>query len=485
MREWRKIRVGLLLALACMCVATVVRGDTIVLKNGRRISALSVTENGDKVQYETASGTMTLPRSIVDQVERGGLTSAETPASSSGFALKPPESAAEPAISPNKGEIEIRVIQKDEVDREYIASLELAAHTGQPVANQNAAMAHHAASQFDLSHGEIELALADARTALNYAPGQPVLLMDVAYLYLRRSQFTQSLDYLERARRVAPDDPEISKLAGWAYYGLNKMDQAVAEWKRSESLRPDAEVQAALKKALRDKQEEEKYSENESNHFKLRYSGASAPSLARDVLQTLEKHFSAIDGELGYSPPEQIGVILYTQEAFADITRAPKWVGALNDGRLRVPVQGLSEMTPELSRVLKHELTHSFIQQKTLSHAPTWMQEGLAQWMEGQRSGTNAAVLVKRYQSDPASSLKHYQGEWMKMSSEDVDEAYAWALANIEYMVQSGGMGDVGRILDRLAAGELGQDAVKDVRRSDLAELNRETVEYLRRTYVN
>src|SRR5260221_979179 len=485
MRERRKIRVGLLLALACGCAATVARGDTIVLKNGRRISALSITENGDKVQYETASGTMTLPRSIVDHVERGGLPSAEGPANSSTFALKAPESAAESAISPNKNEIETRVIQKDEVDREYIASLELAAHTGQPVANQNAAMAHHVASLFELSHGEMELALADARTALTYAPEQPVLLMDVAYLYLRRSQFTQSLDYLERARRVAPDDPEISKLAGWAYYGLNKMDQAVAEWKRSESLRPDAEVQAALKKALRDKQEEEKYSENESNHFKLRYSGASAHSLARDVLQPLEKHFSAIDGELGYSPPEQIGVILYTQEAFADITRAPKWVGALNDGRLRVPVQGLSEMTLELSRVLKHELTHSFIQLKTLSRAPTWIQEGLAQWMESQRSGTNAAVLLKRYESDPAASMKHYQGEWMKMSREDVDEAYAWALANIEYMVQSGGMGDVGRILDRLAAGELDEDAVKDVRRSDFAELNRETVEYLRKTYVN
>src|SRR5258708_19958401 len=117
MREWRKIRVGLLLALACMCAATVARGDTIVLKNGRRISALSVTENGDKVQYETASGTMTLPRSIVDHVERGGVPSTETPGGSSGFALKAPESAAEPSISPNKSEIETPVIQKNQMNR--------------------------------------------------------------------------------------------------------------------------------------------------------------------------------------------------------------------------------------------------------------------------------------------------------------------------------------------------------------------------------
>ena len=49
-------------------------------------------------------------------------------------------------------------------------------------------------------------------------------------------------------------------------------------------------------------------------------------------------------------------------------------------------------MTPELSRVLKHELTHSFVGQKTRGHAPTWIQEGLAQWMEGKRSGDSANV---------------------------------------------------------------------------------------------
>src|SRR5258708_40005778 len=99
MREWRKIRVGLLLALACMGAATGARGDTIVLKNGQRISALSVTENGDKVQYETASGTMTPPPSIVDHEERRGMTSAETPARSFGFALNPPDSTAATATS--------------------------------------------------------------------------------------------------------------------------------------------------------------------------------------------------------------------------------------------------------------------------------------------------------------------------------------------------------------------------------------------------
>ncbi len=468
--------------VVCLVATTGARGDTIVLKNGRRITALSVTQEGEKITYETASGTLSLPRSIVDHIEHGAVSSPSAATSASAFSLKSPETEVAPAaLPPGRNEIENRVIQGGEVDRAYVDQLDQEAHSGQGLANQNAAVAHHTASQFEMVHGAMDAALEDARSALTYMPEQPVLLMDAAYLYLRRSEYTQSLDYIDRARRLVPEDPEVSKLAGWAYYGLNKMDLAVTEWKHALSLRPDAEVEAALRKAQRDEQEEEQYKENESSHFTLRYSGASEPALARNILHTLERHYGAIESELSYSPPDSIGVILYTQQAFADITQVPNWVGALNDGRIRVPVQGLSEVTPELSRVLKHELTHSFVQQKTLSHAPTWIQEGLAQWMEGKRSDLNAAALIAIYQSDPALGMKHYQGDWMKLSNEAVNAAYAWALANVEYIVQSGGMNDVDRILDRLAAGEAPEEALKAILRSDYTDLTHDTVQYLRK----
>ena len=481
-----KIWRGILLGGVVLLAAAATPGDTIVLKNGRRITALSVTEEGDKVSYETSAGTLTLPKAIVDHIEHGTLAAAEVTENPAKLALRPPETEA-PAVKfpANMNEIERRVLQDGGVDRDYVAQLENEARSGQALANQNAAMAHHSASQFELLNGDLDLALADARTAVTYAPEQPVLLMDVAYLHLRRSEFTQSLDYLERARRVVPEDPEVSKLAGWAYYGLNKLDEAVAEWKHAASLRSDAEVEAALKKAQRDKLEEEQYKENESRHFMLRYSGASEPALARAVLHTLERHYEAIESELNYSPPDSIGVILYTQQAFADITRAPNWVGALNDGRIRVPVQGLSDITPDLSRVLKHELTHSFVQQKTRGHAPTWVQEGLAQWMEGKRSDVNAAALLRMYKADPNMGVLHFSGDWMTMSGADSGIAYAWALANVEYITQAGGMNDIDRILERLATGEAPEAAVQDVLRSDYADLTHDTVTYLQKTYGN
>src|SRR5713101_7152775 len=329
----------------------------------------------------------------------------------------------------------------------------------------------------------MEHALDDERTALTYAPDNLVMLLDVAYLHLRRSEYKQALDYLQRAQRVGPDNPDVPKLTGWAYYGMSKLRQAVAEWERALRLKPDAEVQAALDKAKRDQQEEENYRENESSHFTLRYSGEAEPQLAREVLRALEMHFSAIESELGYTPPEPIGVILYTQQAFADITRAPGWAGALNDGRIRVPVQGLKQLTPELSRVLKHELTHSFVRQKTRGHAPTWIQEGLAQWMEGKRGGEMAGALVQVYDAKQRMSLGDLEGSWLQLSSGAAAYAYAWALANVEYIVQVDGMTDMEHILDRLAGGSTAEAALRQVLRSDYEELMQSTAQYLHKTY--
>src|SRR5258708_19618709 len=116
------------------------------------------------------------------------------------------------------------------------------------------------------------------------------MLLELAYVYLRQSEFKQSLEYLERAKRYAPKNPDVYKLEGWTYYGLNRPDQAATEWKKSLTLRADPEGQAALEKAIRDKAEEENYRDNQSAHFQLKYNGAADPALARHAPPTLQRH---------------------------------------------------------------------------------------------------------------------------------------------------------------------------------------------------
>src|SRR5580700_11472987 len=299
-RQWRSLARGSLAILIWWFAGSLspAAADTIVLKNGRRIAALTVFEEGDKVRYETPAGELTLPRSIVDHIEKGGAVampeSREAAAASLGIAPPAMEASAE---------IEKAAVHDGGIDRNYLARVEGEARSGRAAANAKAARALHAASQFELGRGDMEHALVDERSALKYAPDDPTILMNVAYLHLKRSEYKASMEYLERARRVAPDDPEVAKLEGWAYYGMVKLDQAVAEWKRALAMGPDPEVQAALMKAERDRREEQNYRENESTHFTLHYDGNSEPELAREILRALEVHFAAIGSELNYTPP--------------------------------------------------------------------------------------------------------------------------------------------------------------------------------------
>src|SRR5262249_6739562 len=75
MEKRAMLRRGCAVAIAVAGVAVwcpAAKADTIVLKNGRRIVAISVVEEGDKVRYQTSAGELVLPKSIVDHIERGG-----------------------------------------------------------------------------------------------------------------------------------------------------------------------------------------------------------------------------------------------------------------------------------------------------------------------------------------------------------------------------------------------------------------------------
>src|SRR5262245_48882196 len=110
-----------LAAVLCglLFLALAAAGDTIVLKNGRRIVALSVIELADKIEYETPSGTLTLPKSIVDHIERGGASGSYAQAAAN-LAITPP-SLESMGIASAGGVVEQGAVHDGMIDRNFIA----------------------------------------------------------------------------------------------------------------------------------------------------------------------------------------------------------------------------------------------------------------------------------------------------------------------------------------------------------------------------
>jgi hypothetical protein len=473
------------LPLLCLLLACAAgsRADTIVLKNGRRIPAIGISRENGKVSYETPAGQLSLPESIVERIEKDN-------AGLEGFGARNPQAADLKIVAPRRdadhseSAVASLVVHDGRIDRDALARFDGAASDSTEDA-QRAAEAEYAASQFALDQGILKEARGHAEKAAAMAPSQVSVLLQLAYLRLRNGEDAAALDVLARARRIEPDSADVAKLTGWADYALNRLPQAVEEWKRAQQLRPQAEVAEALEKAERDLSVESRYREGQSAHFVVRYYGGAAPDLAQGVLRLLEGDFQEIAVQLKETPAEPIAVVLYTSETFSDVTRAPNWVNALNDGRIRIPVQGLDTVTPELARVLKHELAHTFIALKTRERSPVWLHEGVAQWIEGRRSEDSAALLVDLYDHHEDPSLVVLEKSWMSSDRDFAGVAYAWSLAVIEAIAASGGPSDVERLLDRVNTEHSTEAAAQAALRMNYADLNRFTAEYLRRTYVH
>src|SRR5262249_15555788 len=325
------------------------------------------------------------------------------------------------------------------------------------------------------NRGDYDKARGFYQRALDYQPDQSVLLNHYAAVLIELHRASEAISYAERSARAAPDSADALNMLGIAYFESGRTTDAIRTWKKSLQLRPDATIRAYLDKAERENSAETDFIQTETGHFTLRYEGRqSSASFRRDILRTLEAHYDALVGDLGLAPRENISVSLYTNQAFFDVTQAPSWSAAVNDGKLRIPIDGLDSVTPELSRVLKHELAHSFINQITRGRCPQWLNEGVAQIVEPRSSARHGRRLAQLYVGQHQLPLNTLDGSWIGFTDYEALLAYHQSLAAVEYIRDTYGMSDVQRIPQRIGQGSSTEAALRTTIHSGYAELETE-----------
>ena len=283
---------------------------------------------------------------------------------------------------------------------------------------------------------------------------------------------------------AAPNSPDAYTVLGYAQQSADRTKDAIMSWKRSLELRPDPAVQQYLAKAQREQNAEADFTQRESSHFVMHYEGKqTSESFREQILAALESDYDDLARDLGTPPHDDILVTLYTEQAFFDVTRAPSWSGALNDGKLRIPINGLSAMTPELARVLKHELAHSFINQLSAGRCPTWLNEGIAQFLEPKSLGSDGRQLAQLFKSQRYIPLNALEGSFLRFSGVQAYVAYAESLAAVSYISDTYGMGDIQRILQRISQGSSTEAALRVTIHSDYGQFESDLAKNLADKY--
>ncbi len=100
--------------------------------------------------------------------------------------------------------------------------------------------------------------------------------------------------------------------------------------------------------------------------------------LESDVLSTAEDAWNFLRPSLGFEPGDPVVVLV------GGGTRAPHWAAASFDGQVHLPMDVAQDPVQRVP-ILRHELTHAFLAQAASGRIPLWLNEGLAQYFQGER----------------------------------------------------------------------------------------------------
>jgi tetratricopeptide (TPR) repeat protein len=454
-----------------LLLAVTAAAETIILKNGRKILADTVRETGTKVEYTVGEDTYAISKSSVARIDTGGSPVVT-------------RSEAAPEVKVGLGnltldtDLESRLMKDGRLDTDLLASV---MREGPP---ERAAGANVFVGTRFRSAGKLDEALRHYAQARSILPQNGVVAVNYAVVLAELHRYTEGAAAAEESVRLAPELAASHGVLGYCYYQLGKLVEAVREFKKSLAIAPDAQIEQLLAKAERELAAEGKFDEQSSSHFALKYEGGQAPAaLRRQILDVLEQHYNDLEHDLDYSPRSPIQVVLYTQQQFFDVTKAPQWTGALNDGKLRIPINGLQQVDSNLSRVLKHELAHSFINLATNNRAPTWLNEGIAQLEEPGSIAREGKRLASLYSSGHNIPLNQLETSFTRFSEAEAAVAYAQSLTAAQYIREVYGMSSLSLMLKRLADGQSNETALRAAVHSGYAQFDRELTVWLTKQY--
>lgn len=351
-----------------------------------------------------------------------------------------------------------------------------------------------------LNKGEYEKALEQLQKAFSFYPYDETLRKNlaVAYMYvgkreMENNRYLEAAQFFDNARELVPGNTTYGMMRGIAFYLAKSYDAAKFELRRAldggnqsidchyflgraqydagelepaletlgkaQSLEPGNKAVAdLLEKIRRELAVESKMGKGHSSKFELSYDTEATSSVADAVLDALETAYNRVGSDLDHFPSARIPVILYTKKDYRQVTSSPEWSGGLYDGKIRLPIGGATDLTPQLRAVLFHEYTHVVVNEIARGNAPLWLNEGLAEY-EGRREWNPPMAELGRSAKDGRYlSFPSLEGSFAGLDSKQASLAYQQSYSLVNYMIGAYGWFNVKELLVNLG-GKMPVDA--------------------------
>ena len=329
--------------------------------------------------------------------------------------------------------------------------------------------------------------------------------------------YVSALDYLSRIEKNEPDNPDLIKarvsllnnlgnkyyqerdlsraryaflealeidpvnfitlrMLGEIAYFSQRLNDAKQYWDEALAIKPDDQSLITLIRKLEKENEVEGKLESSSlANFDIRYHGSDSSVNVYDIQGDLLEAYQEVGYDFNYYPVRSIVVLLYTGPEFSQIRNTPNWVGALYDGKIRLPVKGEQPEGASIKTILWHEYTHALINDATGNNCPRWLHEGLAQYQQAKVAPIDQSLLDSALRNGdliPLSQLDQAFG--FNQSAAKARLAYAQAYSLTEYLVGKYGFWKINVILQEMKKGRGWRDVFEDEFLMPVPELEKE-----------
>jgi hypothetical protein len=184
--------------------------------------------------------------------------------------------------------------------------------------------------------------------------------------------------------KETPDDQNLQLHLAWILHEQERYEECIA-YVQSRKFSHDDLTYLRQKSELLI-HEMETLGLERSMHFRVEFEGRPAPSDVMEALSVLEVAYDSLCHLFDYHPENKMHLVLYESSQYQGVGPRPEWVGAIFDGKLRIPVNVMNYR--EIYRpMFFHELTHAFVRAMTRYHVPLWVNEGIAQVIDASRTG--------------------------------------------------------------------------------------------------
>ncbi|HKN88360.1 MAG TPA: hypothetical protein VJV04_15955 [Nitrospiraceae bacterium] len=294
-------------------------------------------------------------------------------------------------------------------------------------------------------HGAIR-ALNKAKAVLS---DDPRLFLGLGLSHYRLAHYDSASVNLKRALHLDGAQEQAHTLLGDLAFMRDHLDDAVRHYESASTLNPnDVSIQDGLFRAQRAQQLEGGFARIVTPHFIVKCDVAQRGNL-KGLAERLEVLSRRIEQQLPSRSREAIVVILYPDRRFQELTDSPSWAGGLFDGKIHMAARRVLHASSEADATLTHEYAHALVHRLARGHAPTWLDEGLALYLEGRALSWSETIIDGR--EAELTPLHALHGSFLSLSPHETRLAYAESLSAAWALIHRYGWPRVRGLLETVA----------------------------------